>query len=138
VRSEIAGSNNLVVQAVGAGITVVVGHAHLSLTRYLNLWAAAEAGRGGDAAQLSPYALSVPLVGRAEVLADQWRWMRDSRPVSVRVMTGRAGAGKTRLALELCEAAVREGWLAGFLLESELERFRGQQNLSTATEEAAA
>jgi tetratricopeptide (TPR) repeat protein len=105
--------------------------AHLTLTRHLNRRGQPAGGHRGEAEQyLSPYSLSVPLVGRTEVLADQWRWMRNGRPVSVRVMTAPAGAGKTRLALELCDQAVREGWVAGFLTEGEMERFRSQQNLT--------
>ncbi|MDP9119771.1 MAG: tetratricopeptide repeat protein [Acidobacteriota bacterium] len=130
-HSEITGSNNVNVQIVGDGNTVVAGYAHLTLTRYLTRRALPEGGQDSEAAQLSPYALAVPLVGREEVLEDQWRWMRRGLPVSIRVMTARAGAGKTRLALELCEAAVEAQWDAGFLTESELERFRRQQNLTT-------
>ncbi len=48
----------------------------------------------------------------------------------MRVLTGRAGTGKTRLALELCED-VREEWDAGFVRDLELRRFLGAQNLST-------
>lgn len=105
--------------------------AHLILTRHFNRRLSSEGDRRGEAEQyLSPYSLSVPLVGRKEVLDDQWRWMLNGRPVSVRVMTARAGAGKTRLALELCSEAARSGWVAGFLTENEMERFRSHQNLS--------
>jgi tetratricopeptide (TPR) repeat protein len=130
-RAEVSGAGNVVVQVVGNGNTVHPRYAHLSLTRYLTRRLPAAAGASGDAALLSPYALSVPLLGREEVLADLWCWMRDSGPVSLRVLAAPAGAGKTRLALELCEAAVRERWHAGFLTETELVRFRNQQNLST-------
>jgi tetratricopeptide (TPR) repeat protein len=132
-RAEVSGDRNVVVQIVGDGNTVVPGYAYLSLTRYLNRRVLPGQGEplGEAAALLSPYAFSVPLVGREKVLADLWAWMRNGRPISIRVMTARAGTGKTRLALELCEQAVREGWDAGFLPDGELVRFRAAQNAST-------
>ena len=49
--------------------------------------------------------------------------MTTARRVSIRVLTGRAGSGKTRLALELCDAAVEQDWDAGFVTHRELVRF---------------
>jgi hypothetical protein len=130
-HAETSGQGNVVVQIVGDGSSVVVGYAYLTLTRYLNRRVAPGQGDlGGEAALLSPYALSVPLVGREAVLAELWEWMGSGRPVSVRVVTAAAGAGKTRLALEFCDQAVRAGWDAGFLAEGELVRFRAAQNLA--------
>jgi tetratricopeptide (TPR) repeat protein len=130
-HAEISGQGNVVVQIVGDGNSVVVGYAYLTLTRYLNRRIPPGQGDpGGEAALLSPYALSVPLVGREAVLAELWEWMGAGRPVSVRVITAAAGAGKTRLALELCDQAVRAGWDAGFLAEGELVRFHSLQNLA--------
>jgi tetratricopeptide (TPR) repeat protein len=129
-QASVSGSGNLVVQIVGDGNAVVAGYAHLTLTRYLSRRLSPHE-RQGEAALLSPYSLAVPLEGRDGVLAEQWQWLRDRRRVSVRVLTGRAGTGKTRLALELCEQAVGAGWAAGFLTEGELERFPSQQNLSS-------
>jgi hypothetical protein len=129
-NSEISGSNNVVVQITGDGNTVVAGYAHLTLTRYLSRRLAAEE-LPDEAAILSPYSLAVPWVGREAALADLWGWMKGSRPISVRVMTARAGTGKTRLALKLCDEALGAGWGAGIVTESELIRFLAQQNLST-------
>jgi tetratricopeptide (TPR) repeat protein len=64
------------------------------------------------------------------VLADLEAWMNDGRSVAVRVLTARAGTGKTRLALELCDRAAQAGWEAGFLTGEELVRFRAAQNAS--------
>jgi hypothetical protein len=47
-----------------------------------------------------------------------------------RCLIGGAGSGKTRLALELCAAADKQGWFAGFIDHGELLHFRGQQNLA--------
>ena len=68
-----------------------------------------------------PFDLLVPeqrgltLVGREEELAALTDWLDSPGDVSVRCIVGRPGTGKTRLALELCERAEAQGWLAGFL-----------------------
>jgi hypothetical protein len=63
------------------------------------------------------------LVGRDGEMASLRAWLADTRPVLVRCMTGRAGAGKTRLGVELCEWAEREGWTAGFAQYGQLPEF---------------
>ena len=66
------------------------------------------------------------LVGRAEELAPLKLWLglrRERRDIAVHCLTGQAGAGKTRLAIELCEWAEQQGWSAGFVRQEELERF---------------
>jgi hypothetical protein len=63
------------------------------------------------------------LVGRQEELAALRSWMttqRQGRDISVHCLTGQGGAGKTRLAIELCEWAEAAGWSAGFVLQDEL------------------
>jgi tetratricopeptide (TPR) repeat protein len=70
------------------------------------------------------------LVGQDNFLGELWRWMENGRPISVRVLTGRAGSGKTRLALELCEQASERGWRAGFVTANEVDRFRDKQDSS--------
>ena len=67
---------------------------------------------------------AAPLVGRDELLAELVAWLEDDIDISVRALTGRAGSGKTRLAIELCRAvdggeAVGD-WAAGFLPPAEL------------------
>jgi hypothetical protein len=131
-HAEISGQGNVVVQIVGDGNSVVVGYAYLTVTRYLNRRVAAgqgdPGGRGG--ASLGLCALGPPGVGREAVLAELWEWTGAGRPVWVRVVTAVAGAGKTRLAPELCGQAVLAGWDAGFLADGELARFRAAQNLA--------
>ncbi len=56
-------------------------------------------------------------------MADLRRWLDEGAPVSVRVLVGAGGRGKTRLALELARA-VSQDWLAGFVTADELDRFR--------------
>jgi TIR domain/Tetratricopeptide repeat len=91
----------------------------LPLTLYRNQRASSKEVQalGEAAALLSPYAFSIPLIGREPVLAELRTWLTGEAPVSIRVMTAKGGAGKTRLALELCEAVAPDGWAAGFLKE---------------------
>jgi hypothetical protein len=50
-------------------------------------------------------------------------WLTSDRPVTLRCVTGRAGAGKTRLAIELCEQAEKAGWTAGFVESNQFTEF---------------
>jgi hypothetical protein len=49
---------------------------------------------------------AIALVGRQEELAELLGWLGSPTPSSVRCLTGRAGSGKTRLGIELCEQGV--------------------------------
>ena len=69
------------------------------------------------------------LVGRETQCRDLAEWRASPQPIAVRCITGGAGAGKTRLAIEACEAAVAEDWIAGFAPSDELARFHYAQNL---------
>jgi hypothetical protein len=147
-RADVKGDRNIVVQAAGSGINVTIDARipHLRLTRYEAR--TARAADGSDAALLSAYRTDVvPLLGRESALDDLRRWLGSDRDVSIRVLTGGAGRGKTRLALELVREAGQspsvalprkrgrgsttgKGWLAGFAESGELDRFRGQQNVA--------
>jgi hypothetical protein len=70
------------------------------------------------------------LLGRDEDLALLQGWLDKPDVISVRCLVGRAGSGKTRIAIELCERAELQGWVAGFARQDELQRFFGSQNLS--------
>jgi tetratricopeptide (TPR) repeat protein len=72
----------------------------------------------------------VPLLARDNAVRDLQHWIAPGRDVSIRVLTGGAGRGKTRLALELVRKASQDGWLAGFVEQGELDRFRGEQNVA--------
>ncbi|MDF0604674.1 tetratricopeptide repeat protein [Neisseriaceae bacterium TC5R-5] len=53
---------------------------------------------------------------REPFLQQQWDWVHDSTyPLTVRLLTGSGGSGKTRLALELCRRLQQDGWQAGLL-----------------------
>ncbi|MFG1957291.1 hypothetical protein [Nonomuraea sp. NPDC049028] len=64
---------------------------------------------------LVPEHAVVPFLGRREELATLRAWADDPAPLSIAVLTGRGGTGKTRLAGELCTELAEVGWDAGFL-----------------------
>jgi hypothetical protein len=126
-HAEVDGQNNIIVQVVGDGNTIMPRYAHLTLTRYLTR----RHRLTSEADLLSPYTMSIPMVGRAAQVAECHHWLTSDPPISIRVLVGRAGSGKTRLGLELCEAMRADHWDAGFVTDRELVRFLQQQNLST-------
>ena len=123
--ANVFGHDNIVVQASGSGVnvTVVHGQPHLKLTLYARRTALV-AQTGSETALLSAYRDDVvPLLGREREMADLRAWLDADKPVSMRVLIGGAGRGKTRLAAELARS-VGDPWLAGFAGESEFARFR--------------
>jgi tetratricopeptide (TPR) repeat protein len=56
----------------------------------------------------------VPFHGREELLEELGRWCFLESDLSVILMTGSGGTGKTRLAAELCARMREHGWLGGF------------------------
>jgi tetratricopeptide (TPR) repeat protein len=124
--ANVPGQHNIIVQVVGDGNTIVPNHAHLTLTRYLTRRGQTKS----EADLLSPYAMAIPMMGREVQMAEFRRWLTTSQPIAIRVLVGQAGSGKTRLALELCEAMIADNWDAGFVTDRELVRFLQQQNLS--------
>jgi hypothetical protein len=63
------------------------------------------------------------LIGRERDLSALEAWLASDRLISLRCITGRAGAGKTRLAIELCESAEQAGWTAGFAQYGQFSEF---------------
>lgn len=120
------GHGNVIVQIIGDGNRVEPGYPHLTLTGHRLRTPRPE----HELDWLIPYYRAVPLVGREPELAALTAWREADRPLSVRVLTGRGGSGKTRLALALVDAARADGWHAGFVSGEELIRFRAQQNLA--------
>ncbi|MBB5957140.1 hypothetical protein FHS29_003733 [Saccharothrix tamanrassetensis] len=73
---------------------------------------------GADAAPsalLRPERGVVPFAGRDRELADLTAWAHDSTSNAVRLLVGRPGSGRRRLALELCRRLRDSGWLAGVI-----------------------
>src|SRR5271170_72992 len=52
---------------------------------------------------LVPEAGKLPLIGRKDLFAELQAWLDDEADISVHALIGRAGAGKSRLALEFCQ-----------------------------------
>lgn len=116
--AQINGNNNSTVQ-----LQIVDRCAQLELTRFIeHRHAAGSTPRPLD--RLLPYSRSSTLRGREDALCALDQFIRSSdRPLSIRVMTGTGGSGKTRLALELCELWTTRGWEAGFATSGKLDQF---------------
>ena len=63
------------------------------------------------------------LVGRDRECAALKAWLDAPSAISVRCIAGRAGIGKTRLAIELCDFAEQIGWTAGFTTYMQFPEF---------------
>ena len=129
-----AGNGNFIVQIQGDGNSIVTGLPHLELTRRHGIARRIEVdpstGKPRESDVIRPFTRSIELVGRETELDDLRGWLRKESAISVRVLTGSAGYGKTRLALELIEEMAPQGWCAGFLTRAELKRFRVQHDLA--------
>jgi hypothetical protein len=74
---------------------------------------------------LVPEAGRLPLIGRKDLFAELRAWLDDEVDISVHALIGRAGTGKTRLALEFCRTIDSDpsgdgDWIAGFVSPSDL------------------
>ena len=129
-----AGNGNFIVQIQGDGNSIVTGLPRLELTRRRGLACRIQTdpvtGKPYEIDVIRPFTRSIDMVGRETELDELRAWLRKETPISVRVLTGNAGYGKTRLALELIEGMVSQGWHAGFLTRTELKRFREQRDLA--------
>jgi tetratricopeptide (TPR) repeat protein len=109
IAVQIGGDNNVVnVQAGAAKLTL--------LRRHL-----AQAPLRSPRELLLTELRGTRLVGRTKELTTLQAWLETSSPIALHCLTGVAGSGKTRLAIELCERAT--GWDSGFVLHDELQRF---------------
>lgn len=69
---------------------------------------------GSPAALLRAETAVVRFRGRESVLGQLQRWCTADEGLSVALVTGPGGQGKTRLARQLCESMRAAGWVAGF------------------------
>jgi tetratricopeptide (TPR) repeat protein len=130
-HANVVGDDNIVVQAIDSVVNVIVQsrRPQLRLTQYVRLSELAARG-ASEIALLSAYRADVvPLIGRDREIGGLQQWLHDPAPISIRVLVGAGGRGKTRLALELARAVSKDGWLAGFATTKELDRFRGQDHV---------
>jgi hypothetical protein len=80
----------------------------------------------GEATRLVFSARSMPVIGRDDEMLALRDFLKDDRAFSWWLLTGPAGSGKSRLALELCleqKAGKEEVWHTGFLDEQRLLGF---------------
>ncbi len=85
----------------------------LVIPRLFTRTAAPRTAENAPSTLLRPEYGVVPFTGQAGHLADLRSWATDSAACSARLVVGPGGSGKTRLARELCDALVRDNWLAG-------------------------
>ena len=132
--ANVFGTGAVIVQIQGDGNSVVSGRPHLKLLRRSGLWRRIRqdpsSGKPYELDLISPFARAIDVIGREKELSDLRGWLAGNAPISVRVLTGGSGIGKTRLAVELIEEKLLEGWRAGFLERNELARFLEQHDLS--------
>ncbi|WP_027185660.1 tetratricopeptide repeat protein [Desulfovibrio inopinatus] len=87
-----------------------------------------------ESIMLIPQMEFTTFLGRDDLLENFAAWATDhdpSQPVSVRVITGGAGIGKTRFARELCRTLSKTcEYEAGFVRDREARRFLSERNLS--------
>jgi tetratricopeptide (TPR) repeat protein len=105
-------------------------HPVLHLTRF-EAQTEREATHDSVTSLLSAYRADVvsPL-GREALEEDFSGWVAREQDISIRVLTGGAGRGKTRFAIELARLFAKKGWLAGFVTAEALDRFRTQPNVA--------
>ena len=128
--AHVKGDHNITVQAVGDGISIQLGLPHLTLIPPRNRLPRKSPS---PVDLLNPYRRSIALVGREADMQSLWDWLHSPRPIAVRILAGRAGAGKTRAAIELIESLTTERpgtWFAGFATGTELWRFYEKENLA--------
>lgn len=121
-----------IVQIQGHGNSVDAGQPHLTLTRHAGVSRRIRKDSSAMPREIDvvrAFTRSIKLIGRQMELKNLREWLHNDLPISVRVITGDAGVGKTRLAFELIEEMAAGGWYTGFLTRSELTRFRQQHNL---------
>ena len=116
-------TNAIIVQNTGNNVVITVGAAALTFERK-HLLSARLATT--DLHLLIPEYRQSTLVGRTPDLAALHQWRTTDTKISARCLTGRAGAGKTRLAIDFCEQAEAAFRQAGFLRHPSLAHDLGR------------
>lgn len=125
-----AGDNARIIQIYGDN-NYVGDSPHLFITPLPPARPAPTEPAKDEASLLRPVVEATAFAGREQLLADFVAWANvheAARPVSMRVVHGGAGVGKTRFALELCRA-LGPDWQAGFVPGREAQRALGTGNL---------
>ncbi len=114
-EQRIEGNGNVQIQGVvgsrieitynGDTRTVPLERAHVPVAKKLR----------SPARLIRAHASVVPYVERGDLTRELEAWIDSEAPFSGQVVGGRGGAGKTRLAVELCQRLQESHWLCGFL-----------------------
>ena len=105
------GARNVDIRGNATGCTIITGDNVAPLRLPLD----SKLRENNEATRLVFGARRTTVVGRGPAQAHLSAFLDDSRPLSWWIVGGPGGAGKSRLALELCEQAKPNGWDAGFL-----------------------
>jgi hypothetical protein len=113
---RVAGNRNVQIQGVvGSRIQITYGEtprtvplepAHVPVARKLR----------SPARLVRAHAGVIPYVDRGGLIGELESWIDSEGAFSGQLISGRGGAGKTRLAVELCQRLEESGWLCGFLI----------------------
>jgi tetratricopeptide (TPR) repeat protein len=113
------GAGNVAVLIVGDGNDVMVAGSCWKLwLRKLHLQAATPRK---PLDLLIPQLQAIGFMGRKAERAALHAWLATDAPISVTGRIGEGGAGKTRLAIQLCAEAAAKGWDAGFARAEDLQ-----------------
>ena len=66
---------------------------------------------------------AVGFLGRDDERRDLRAWCAADKPVSLGLVAGAGGSGKTRLGIQLCRELAEQGWSAGFAKDAVLDAF---------------
>ncbi len=133
LRAKVEGDRNVVIQNTGPNAIIKVGVSATQLAIVPPNARVSIRAAKSEVDLLNPYNRTIDVRGRNADLESLNVWLRSKRAVSVRTIIGRAGAGKTRIAIELMHTLPAEGrdaWDAGFVRSEELLRFIDNENLS--------
>ncbi len=133
-QSSVSGDNAISVIVDGDRniVTIQRGEARLALAqrhRRRSVWRELDDTGRVELDLLITENRAIDLVGRDQELAQLSKWLEAPDWISFWCVSGRGGAGKTRLAIDLCEWAEARGWTSGFASDAELTRFHQSQNL---------
>lgn len=78
---------------------------------------------------INVYKCPIELIGRENEFEDFINWLNSNQKISIRLITGSAGAGKTKFASELLLAYEKQtDWNCGFIPNNELKTFLRKSN----------
>src|SRR5271169_406122 len=131
MHANVEGEQNIVLQIRGDHNSVnIEGLPHFTLTNFLSRQKPLKT----ELDLLDPFRRSIELLGREHDMGTLWSWLNSDKPIAVRAVIGRAGSGKTRMAVELIarlQSEKTDKWHAGFATGRELQRFVDGRNLSS-------